>query len=64
LQQFREDLIKFKFTWAKFSNEFEGLKIRSLDLVNYFKELEGNLGMKDDTDKNIMRYIVKMNLER
>ncbi|CDW83739.1 cation channel family protein [Stylonychia lemnae] len=63
LQQFREDLIKFKFTWSKFSKEFEGLKIRSLDLVAYFKELEGNLGMKDDTDKNIMRYIVKMNLE-
>ena len=32
-------------------------------MVHFFKELEGNLGMKDDTDKAVMRYLVKMNLE-
>ena len=63
LQQFREDLDSFKITWAKCAKEFQGLKVRSLDLVFLFKDLGGNLGMKNETEKTIMRYIVKMNLE-
>ena len=50
LQKFRDDLQNFKKTWAVFSREFEGVRIRALDLVSFFKHLKGNLSMHDETD--------------
>lgn len=44
LQQFREDLETFKLTWAKFSKEFSGIRIKAMDLVPFFKHLGGRLG--------------------
>ena len=63
LQKFRDDLVTFKETWNKFSKEFEGIKIRSFDLVPFFKELKGNLSFTGENDAGIMRNIVKMSLE-
>lgn len=63
LQQFRDDLQNFKETWEIYAKEFEGIKIKSLDLVNFFRELKGELGMHTTEDKYIYRNCVKMNLE-
>lgn len=63
LQKFRNDLVDFKAIWNHFSKEYEGLKIRSLDLMPFFKHLKGNLAFTGETDSGIMRHIVKMNLE-
>jgi hypothetical protein len=64
LQKFREDLKQFKLTWAKYSKEFGGIKIRALDLTSFFKNLQGNLGMHKEKELNILRTIVKFSLER
>lgn len=37
LQTFREDLEQFKLVWHKYSKEHEGIKIRMLNLVDFFK---------------------------
>lgn len=67
MQKFRDDLVHFKNSWNKFSKEYEGLKIRSKDLVPFSKDLKGNLKInldKGETELVILRNIVKMNLER
>lgn len=64
LQKFRDDLQNFKSIWSIYSKEHEGIKIKALDLVQFFKLLKGNLGMHDESDPQILRNIVKMNLER
>lgn len=46
-----------------FSKEFEGIKIKSNDLVAFFKELKGELAFKGENEKGILRNIVKMSLE-
>lgn len=63
LQRFRDDLQNFKNTWSIFSREYEGVRIRSIDLIQFFKGLKGNLGMHNESDQHILRNIVKMNLE-
>jgi hypothetical protein len=63
LQKFRDDLADFKETWNEFSKEFDGLKVRSFDLVPFFKSIKGNLSFSGESDSGIMRNIVKMNLE-
>ena len=63
LQKFRDDLEAFKATWQGYSKEYEGAKIRAMDLVSFFKDLKGNLGMHGETDKVILRNCVKMNLD-
>src|SRR5438105_407810 len=48
---------------VNFSKDFEGVKIKSVDLVPFFKELKGNLAFVGENDAGIMRNIVKMSLE-
>lgn len=64
LQQFRADLEKFKITWMKYSREFTGIKMRALDLVPFFRDLEGKLSFGNASEAEILRNIVKMDLER
>ncbi len=63
LQQFKDDLGRFKITWQKYSKEHAGLKIKWLDLINFFKDLRGDIGMANEEDNIIMRNMVKMNIE-
>lgn len=61
---FREDLESFKKTWNVFAKEHEGIRIKANDLVSFFRSLGGNLAFGNVSDQEIMRNIVKMNLER
>lgn len=45
LEVFKGDLEKFKDRWIKFSTEYEGIRIPAIKLEEFFKDLEGNLGM-------------------
>jgi len=63
LQNFRDDLQNFKATWAIYSREFSGIKVKSSDLVSFFKNLKGNLSMAEETDAVVLRNIMKMNFE-
>ena len=63
LQKFQDDLDSFKLIWIQFSIEYEGIKIRSDQLVKFFKSLKGNLGMEKISESEVMKNIVKMNLE-
>jgi hypothetical protein len=40
------------------------MKIKAMDLIDFFKQLKGNLGMLKEKDNEILRSIVKLNLER
>lgn len=53
----------FKIAWARFSKEYEGIKVRSDDLVDLFKVMDGKIGLKEENERVILRSIVKMNLE-
>ena len=64
LSKFRTDLVNFKLTWATYAKEYDGLKMRALDLIPFFKELKGDLGMHTESAQHILRNIVKMSLER
>ena len=39
----------FKIAWARFSKEYEGIKVRSDDLVDLFKVMDGKIGLKVNT---------------
>lgn len=74
LQRFRDDLQCFKTSWAVYSKEYQGLsfllyffvgiKVKSMDLLYFFKKMQGNLSMSHESNGHVMRNIVKMNLER
>lgn len=53
----------FKTTWSAFSKDFGGIRLRSIDLVQFYKQLKGNLSMAEESDAHILRNIVKMSLE-
>ena len=61
---FREDLQQFKIIWLQFSREYEGIRVKSKDLLDFFKKLGGNLAFGNASDNEIIRYLVKMNIER
>jgi hypothetical protein len=48
LDRFKSDLTNFKYTWKKYSQEFDGFKIRGNDVQKFFKELKGDLGMANE----------------
>ena len=48
LDRFKSDLTNFKYTWKKYSQEFDGFKIRGNDVQKFFKELTGDLGMANE----------------
>lgn len=64
LQTFRDDLEQFKVVWSKFARDHDGIKVRQMDLPKFFKELKGNLGMLGDDEKEVIRSIIKLDLER
>lgn len=64
LQTFRNDLEQFKIVWAKFAKDYDGIKVRQMDLPKFFKELKGNLGMINANEKDVIRSIIKLDLER
>jgi hypothetical protein len=47
---FRDDLISFKLTWIIYSKEHEGIRIKALDLVQFFRDLGGNLAFGNASD--------------
>ncbi len=63
LQTFGDDLEKFKLVWLKYSQEHESVRIRSVDLEKLLRELTGNLAFGNITDRELLRHIVKMDLE-
>jgi hypothetical protein len=63
LASFGKDLIKFKETWLKYSTEHSGIKIPSDRLTQFFKDLEGNLGMSNESDKDIIKLTTKMSIQ-
>jgi len=63
LKDFSSDLEHFKTAWREFAKEFDGIKIRDQDLVKFFQQLRGRIGMYDEKEQNVLRHIVKMNLE-
>ena len=64
LSMFREDLQQFKIIWLQFSREYGGIRVKSKDLLDFFKKLGGNLAFGNASDNEIIRYLVKMNIER
>jgi hypothetical protein len=63
LDRFKTDLLNFKYCWKKFALEFECFKIRGNDVIKFFKELKGDLGMSEEKDKKaIQRNLVIMNI--
>lgn len=64
LDRFKADVTNFKFVWRRFSNEFEGFKIRGNDVQKFFKDLKGDLGMSNEKDQRaIERNLVIMNIQ-
>jgi hypothetical protein len=64
LDRFKNDVTSFKYTWKRFSADFEGFKIRGNDVLKFFKELKGDLGMSAIKDKKtIERELVMMNIQ-
>lgn len=65
LSKFRDDLECFKLAWVIFAKEYDGIKMREMDLMKFFRELKGNLGFKgqESDDKLILRSVVKMGVE-
>ena len=64
LDRFKNDVTSFKFTWKKYSADFEGFKIRGNDINKFMKELKGDLGMSAIKDKKtIERELVMMNIQ-
>lgn len=64
LQTFRDDLEQFKTVWAKYAKDHDGIKVKQMDLPKFFKELKGNLGMLSANEKEVIRSIIKLDLER
>lgn len=63
LDRFKSDLLTFKQTWKKYSAEYDGFKIRGLDIDKFMKELKGDLGMSGEKNqKAIERQLVMMNI--
>jgi hypothetical protein len=60
LASFAKDLVQFKETWLKYSILHSGIKIPSDCLTLFFKDLQGNLGMSTDSEKDIIKYTTKM----
>lgn len=64
LDRFKNDVTSFKYTWKRFSADFEGFKIRGNDVLKFFKELKGDLGMSAIKDKKtVERELVMMNIQ-
>jgi hypothetical protein len=64
LDRFKNDLMTFKHTWKKYSSEFDGFKIRGLDINKFMKDLKGDLGMSGEKNqKAIERQLVMMNIQ-
>jgi hypothetical protein len=64
LDRFKGDLLNFKYTWKKYSADFDGFKIRGLDINKFMKELKGDLGMSGEKNqKAIERQLVMMNIQ-
>lgn len=56
-------MTNFKLVWRRFAAEFEGFKIRQTDLLKFFKELKGDLGMSSEKDpRKIEQNLVLMNI--
>jgi hypothetical protein len=47
LDRFKRDLDNFKFVWKKYSQEFDGFKIRGKDVQKFFMDLK-DLGMANE----------------
>ena len=65
LDRFATDVKSFKKTWKDFAKDFDGMKIRGLDIIKFFKSLAGDLGMSAEKDKKaVERNLVIMNIMR
>ncbi len=64
LDRFKSDLMTFKYTWRKYSADFDGFKIRGLDIDKFMKDLKGDLGMSGEKNqKAVERQLVMMNIQ-
>lgn len=63
LDRFATDVKLFKTTWKSFAKDFDGMKIRGLDITKFFKSLAGDLGMSAvKNKKDVERELVTMNI--
>ena len=63
LDRFAKDVKDFKATWKFYAKDFDGMKIRGLDIQKFFKDLKGDLGMSAEKDKKaVERNLVIMNI--
>lgn len=63
MQQFKDDLDEFKKVWIRFASEYQGVRLKDNQLVEFFNVIEGNLGTNCRNKAEVVRHIVKMNLK-
>jgi len=63
IKQFKNDLEVFKEKWTIFSREHRCLKIKDSKLVKFFASMEEPLGMSGQDVQEIIKNIVKMDLQ-
>lgn len=62
LEKFKDQLIVFKKNWTKFTSDHNCLKLKDTKLIAFFRSMEAPLGMKDSSDKEIIKDVVLMEL--
>lgn len=65
LDRFKRDVNSFKVTWKKYAADFDGMKIRGNDVIKFFMEIKGDLGMQEfkHDPKTVEREMIIMNLQ-
>ena len=63
IKLFKTNLETFKERWTKFTKEYNCIKIKDSHLYAFFDQMEEPLGMKTLDKNDVIKEIVKMDLE-
>lgn len=63
LDQFKENFEQFKENWTYFTREYACQKIKDVKIYSFFSTLKKPIGMMGDTEDEIVKNIVKMDLD-